>query len=354
MYIGKIAVDTPIDNPTAVRKVKVGKKIITVEFSGPTENISFFDKVYVFAAYCFEQEEKKAFKVLNEIENEGGTLLWVDYKETESVYILTTENFENPHDKNMSLENFFHGVAEVEIVDSFELLEKKYNPSNKHKLYIIFGVLIAVFLVGVALVILNLSKPKDVEKVQNIENNATKKALSPIEVINLKKALSIMFIDKVHSEAISLMNDELLNSKASIRSIVFSYDLGNNDVAVKGSFGYEFKYPVRGSVLSSGNVYSKTIPFVIKSNEIIFPKIDHALSEQCVKDAIGILGSNFITVTERTNNLIKINYKEMQPDIFVGGFKNMLNDCPIYLENVVVSDNGTFEVSATMYDKDIL
>lgn len=352
-YIGKIAVDRPIDNPVVSKRVKVAKKIITVYFSGPIENIPLFEKVYTFAVFCFEEEERKAFKVLNETESGSGTLLWIDYKETEGVYILTTENFENLADKNTSLENFFHGVAEVEITDSLESLEKKYNPANKHKMYIGIGVVLFVILVGVITTILNVTKT-EAKRPSNVDPAVTEKTLSSIEVFQLKQQLSIELINKIHSEANALMDDELLNTKAAIRSIIFSYDLSGDDVSIKGSLGYEYKFPVRGSVLTSGGVYTKTVAFVIKNDDVTNSNSQHSLSEECVKDSLEILSSDLVKVTERTNNLIKINYKEMHPDVFIGSFKNILNKCPILIENVVVLDNGMFEVSAAIYDKDVL
>lgn len=352
-YIGKIAVDRSIDNPVVSKRVKVGKKIIIVDFSGPIENIPLFEKVYTFAVFCFEEEERKAFKVLNETESGSGTLLWVDYKETEGVYILTTENFENLADKNTSLENFFHGVAEVEITDSLESLEKKYSPANKHKMYIGIGVVLFVILVGVITTILNVTKT-EAKRPSNVDAAVTKKTLSSIEVFQLKQQLSIELINKIHSEANALMDDELLNTKAAIRSIMFSYDLPGDDVSIKGSVGYEYKFPVRGSVLTSGSAYTKTVSFVIKNDNEPNSNIQYPLSEECVKDSLGILSSELIKVTERTNNVIKINYKEMRPDVFIGTFKNILNKCPILIENVVVLDNGMFEVSAAIYDKDVL
>ena len=98
----------------------------------------------------------------------------------------------------------------------------------------------------------------------------------------------------------------------------------------------------------------KSIPFIIRSSAISKSNILHPLTEECVKNTLGILNTHSVKVTERTDSLIKINYKEMRPDVFVGSFANIISECPVLLENVIILDNGMFDVSATIYDKDVL
>lgn len=340
----KIIIDGSTDNAALVeKKAKLNKKIIDVQLMESESDEQLFDDYYVYALYCFEKNKlQKAYKRVSE-----STILLIMYLSSEECYEMRLETYESPDAQERGLLVFFNGGEEIEIVDSAEDLQKRYDPSNNLPKYL-FGVLFLVIVIGGGYLIINKVEDASTKEVNASVQQVQIPPLLPAEVQRLKRGLSLDLIEKLKEEALKIAADPRLKTRSAITTTTFSYEQKPGVMIMRGSIGREYTFPAIGTSLGGEGIYTKSEPFDIEKNKGDMNGVAYAgLSVECVKQALEI-PSEVAAVQERTATEIKIKYTGVYPKALFKNFRQVLTYCPIAIESISLQE-GSFDLTATVY-----
>jgi len=340
----KIIIDGNPDNDALVeRKAKLNKKIIEVQLMESEKDEQLFDDYYVYALYCFEKNKlQKAYKRVS-----GSTILLIMYLNSEECYEMRLETYESPDAQERGLLVFFNGGEEIEIFDTVDDLQKRYDPSNNLPKYI-FGALFLVMVIGGGyLTVIKVGGADSSEVNTSIEQVQTP-PLTPEEVNRLKRGLSLDLLDKLKEEALKIATDPRLKTRSAITTTTFNYEQKPGIMTMRGSIGREYTFPAVGTALGGENIYTKIEPFEIQKTKADMGGVTYAgLSVECVKQALEI-PSKEASVQERTEDKIKIKYIGVSPKVLFKDFRQILTYCPVAMESISLQE-GDFDLTATIY-----
>ena len=362
MYLGKVIVDDVSTNSIVQRKIRINKKLLMVGFSSQsTDNIKWFDELYVFVLKCYEEDKKKAFKILNNNDADVGegvkrTLLIIRADDADDIYNISIEDTTTEEEHDFLLEGMFQGEFRFELEEDQATLSKRYDPTGNSKVIIIGGFFMAVCVLSFALWALfgpNKPSPEEMAAANELAAGQAQQAqippLTTDESFRLKRELSKELIDEIKKEVLVISSDVNLNGKAIIRSLTTTYDTVGDKIILKGIFGYEFAYPVEGSSLVSEEFYSKEKIFTIeKARPNLYGLPRDGMSVECIKMAMSLKSGTPIII-ERTPTLLKFKYTQLRPTDFATDFKDVIDSCPIAIDTVSIT-NERFDLITTMYE----
>lgn len=362
MYIGRVTIDDVADANSA-RKVKVNKKIARVAISAQNaENLTILDESYPYVVDLFDKGEPRGFKVFSstdetEVETRKKILFILKSSDGEDSYDLSIDEADNEEHFDFILDAFFQGEYRYEVQDSAETLLKRYDPKGN-------GKIITLSLIGLAVIFTSLyafsvfqenqRKAQEAAAAAAAAEAAQKeivKPLSSLETSQLKRVVSKELLDQLKADVSRIKSNDKLNRHASIRSISANYEVVSDMVKLKGVVGYEYDYPVRETALASETLYTNTRDYQIeKTRGDLYGGMRTGLTVSCVQSAME-LPSGSKEVLERKGGNLKIKYMQMRPSDFLHKFRDYMDNCPAYIENVAMSDDK-FEVQAILYRGD--
>lgn len=344
MYIGDIHIDDYSGKANVTKRAKVSKRVINIGFIGKEENIPLFNEIYLYVILCHEDQKTKAFHRL-----EDGKILFIQQDhEKEEVYTVSIEEYLDEVGEESILDNFFQGDPQREITETRDYAQKRYDPKNKMPLYLSLAGGFVLVAISTGVYYSNIGT--EVKQPVSIPQQQATPPLQRAEVMELKNKLSFELIEFIEKKVRDISSDPKLNARAVIQSLVADYQTTGDTVTLRGSLGYEYKYPVQGSTLTAENIYTKVESFEITKNKDDLLKIENGeLSLSCINRAM-LLTSGDPVVVERTPDILKIKYSGMTPTDLVSNFKNIIEECPIDIETIGLGNNR-FEVIVTLFDR---
>lgn len=362
MYIGRVTIDDVADANSA-RKVKVNKKIARVAISAQNaENLTILDESYPYVVDLFDKGEPRGFKVFPSSDESGDEsnkkiLFILKSSDGEDSYDLSIDVADNDEHFDFILDGFFQGEYRYEVQDSAEALLKRYDPKGNGKIIALSA--IALTLLFASLYGFSVFQEQQREAAEAAAAAAAAEAaqkeiiqpLSSLETSRLKRIVSKELLDQLKSDVSRIKSNNKLDRHASIRSITTNYEVVSDMVKLKGVIGYEYDYPVRETALASETLYTNTRDYQIeKTRGDLYGGMRTALTVSCVQSAMD-LPSERKEVLERKGGTIKIKYMQMRPSDFLHKFRNYMDNCPAYIENVAMSEDK-FELQAILYRGD--
>lgn len=350
MYVGKVIIDDLSNQAITQRKAKINKKIINISFVGNSENIPLFNELYVFVIECYEENNAKAYRTVEE----GKILLIARSEENEDTYTLALEEYSSESEQELIFSNFFQGEYRTEISGAPGGLIKKYDPTGNTKM--ILAVIGSFTVIGLVIGLYFISVAHQEEEARARAATAAAQVsqkviapLSPIEIQRIKRLLTMNLVDRIRNEARIIGEDTKLNGRASVRSVSITYETIGEEVKLHGSFGYEYSYPVEGSALSGDNLYTKVSSFEIAKNRHDLEGVTkNGMSVECLRLAMK-LPSGEPVVVERTPGQIKIKYSSLSPTDLTADFRKIIDQCPIEIETIGMAGNR-FEMISSVYE----
>lgn len=362
MYIGKVSINNDPSGNNKNKKVRVNKKLFSITINAATEeNDALLEELYPYVVKCYENSEAKAYKVLEQTEAEGEfyskVLFIMNSGDSEEIYDVSIEEANDYLTHELRVENFFGGEYRLELEENVEALLKRYDPAGNGKLYVLIGIVALVSIFGISIYMYTSSLREEQLK-QNAaalhakqEKQAVIIPLSSGETAQLKRVISLDLLEMVLSKAVEISKNEKLAGHASIRSFSATYVAQKDKVLLEGSVGYEYNYPVEGTVLISDGIYSQAQKYTIeKSRKDLAGVVKTDASVECVRLAMKV-PSQTATVVERTSEFIKIKYTHVKPSALVDKLLPLVGQCPVYIDMIGMSDD-TFDLVTILYSGD--